>query len=389
MAAAGAAALQPAALVSGRAAARLTLGEAWVAHVAPAHVGALMKALQTELPLGPLAHLKRVKPDGDGVAVLLRLRAQEEQHQQQQLHQQQSQQAQQPAQQAQQPALPPGTAALLAAGGARLGVAAVPVVPPDSKAQWAEWSRIWPMPWRVPPGAEERDGEPAPPAEQAYFARHMAAALAASAAAGGRNAALLVDPRSGAVLAQALDASDAHPLDHAAMVAVEAVAARDRALWPFNGFAHAGRHAHAPDDAGYAAVPPPQHAHAPRRGDGEELGRPPKKQRPAGGGDGGGGPAQLQEELQPLEAQLAGGGGGAADWAAKPYLCTGYDAFLAAEPCTMCAMALVHSRVARVVYCRRDAARGALGGASRLHAARSLNHHYRVYHMPLAQADGP
>ena len=52
------------------------------------------------------------------------------------------------------------------------------------------------------------------------------------------------------------------------------------------------------------------------------------------------------------------------------------------------AQALVHARVARVVYCRRDPENGALGGRDRLHSRRSLNHHYRVYHMQLDDA-GP
>lgn len=48
----------------------------------------------------------------------------------------------------------------------------------------------------------------------------------------------------------------------------------------------------------------------------------------------------------------------------------------------MCSMALVHSRLLRVVYCQQDPQHGALGGRLRLHAQRSLNHHYLVYHMP-------
>lgn len=48
------------------------------------------------------------------------------------------------------------------------------------------------------------------------------------------------------------------------------------------------------------------------------------------------------------------------------------------EPCAMCAMALVHSRVRRVVYSVRDPSGGALGGRLRLHRYRSLNHHYQV-----------
>lgn len=64
---------------------------------------------------------------------------------------------------------------------------------------------------------------------------------------------------------------------------------------------------------------------------------------------------------------------------ARSYLCTGFDCYVVREPCAMCAMALVHSRVRRVIYAARDAAGGALGGQFLLHAQRSLNHHYEVY----------
>ena len=69
----------------------------------------------------------------------------------------------------------------------------------------------------------------------------------------------------------------------------------------------------------------------------------------------------------------------------KPYLCTGFDCYLVREPCAMCAMALVHSRVRRVLYAETDHDHGALGGKFRLHGQRSLNHHYTVYHMPRTQ----
>ncbi|KAK9915481.1 hypothetical protein WJX75_009821 [Coccomyxa subellipsoidea] len=67
----------------------------------------------------------------------------------------------------------------------------------------------------------------------------------------------------------------------------------------------------------------------------------------------------------------------------KPYLCTSYDCYTVREPCAMCAMALVHSRVRRVIFCVPDEAHGALGGSFRLHGQRSLNHHYQVYRCQL------
>lgn len=61
-----------------------------------------------------------------------------------------------------------------------------------------------------------------------------------------------------------------------------------------------------------------------------------------------------------------------------PYLCTGYDVYLTAEPCLMCAMALVHSRARRIFYgC--PSPDGALGSRLKLHTVANLNHHYEVY----------
>ncbi|XP_020103137.1 probable inactive tRNA-specific adenosine deaminase-like protein 3 isoform X4 [Ananas comosus] len=65
--------------------------------------------------------------------------------------------------------------------------------------------------------------------------------------------------------------------------------------------------------------------------------------------------------------------------AMRPYLCTGFDIYLVWEPCTMCAMALVHQRIRRVFYASPNPNGGALDSVHRLHGEKSLNHHYSVY----------
>nr|XP_006206647.1 LOW QUALITY PROTEIN: probable inactive tRNA-specific adenosine deaminase-like protein 3 [Vicugna pacos] len=61
-----------------------------------------------------------------------------------------------------------------------------------------------------------------------------------------------------------------------------------------------------------------------------------------------------------------------------PYVCTGYDLYITREPCAMCAMALVHSRVRRVFY-GAPSPDGALGTRFRMHARSDLNHRFQAF----------
>eukprot|EP00873_Tetraselmis_striata_P013069 jgi/Tetstr1/433333/TSEL_022619.t1 len=208
----------------------------------------------------------------------------------------------------------------------------VPLHAPIKRLQLEEWGKVWPIKWRPPDPHLTMPRGSLPDAELAAVRNGMAACLRLEDSVDGAcNAALIVDPATCKAVAQGVDQRERHPLWHAAMIAIEAAAERDRRLWP--------------DPSG---------------GEGAH-----KKRRLSQDGD-----------ASRENAVCAG---------SKPYLCTGMWAFLAAEPCAMCAMALVHSRVARVVFCRPDPQRGALGGAFALHQQRGLNHRYEVYRLPLKE----
>lgn len=61
------------------------------------------------------------------------------------------------------------------------------------------------------------------------------------------------------------------------------------------------------------------------------------------------------------------------------YLCNGHTAYLTHEPCIMCSMALLHSRVERVIYAIPNPNSGGLGSLYKIHCSPKLNHRFHVY----------
>ncbi|KAM6548905.1 hypothetical protein CsatB_020581 [Cannabis sativa] len=137
-----------------------------------------------------------------------------------------------------------------------------------------------------------------------------------------------------------------HPLRHAAMVAIESSAARDRLLFPNSGEIQ--------DDS----IDVDNRKYS--------MGSPAKKQKTNMQKITGNDIKNICEEDLHSSSD-------------RPYLCTGYDIYLVWEPCAMCAMALVHQRIRRIFYAFPNPNAGALGSVHRLQGERSLNHHYAVF----------
>jgi tRNA(adenine34) deaminase len=68
------------------------------------------------------------------------------------------------------------------------------------------------------------------------------------------------------------------------------------------------------------------------------------------------------------------------------YRLTDCEVFVTLEPCAMCAMALMHARVKRVVYAAADPKTGVAGSVIDLFAEPQLNHHTTVQGGVLADA---
>ncbi|WBW71199.1 tRNA specific adenosine deaminase subunit Tad3 [Schizosaccharomyces osmophilus] len=61
------------------------------------------------------------------------------------------------------------------------------------------------------------------------------------------------------------------------------------------------------------------------------------------------------------------------------YLCRGLTVLMTHEPCVMCSMALLHSRIFRLIYCQQQSLTGGIESLYGIHWRAELNHRYLAY----------
>nr|XP_020665160.1 probable inactive tRNA-specific adenosine deaminase-like protein 3 [Pogona vitticeps] len=202
----------------------------------------------------------------------------------------------------------------------------VPVCPPLTRPQYEEAASHWPVSFHENKRVSQAlSGSLFTSLEKSAMQKHMELAIQA-AKRGARQGmrpvgAVVVDPATGNVLAVGHDCRDGlNPLLHAAMVCIDLVAhSQGGGAYLYNNY-----------PACTFLKPDSTVDHSSSFGDG------------------------------------------------LPYICTGYDMYLTREPCLLCAMALVHSRIERVFY-GVPTPHGALGTSYHIHSRQELNHRFEVF----------
>ncbi|KAF9317739.1 adenosine deaminase, tRNA-specific 3 [Linnemannia elongata] len=257
----------------------------------------------------------------------------------------------------------------------------VPKYPPLTRDQFELWKAAWPTTFREDTNRHPKISDE----DEAAIMGHIQSVWGHTAEATSKGelpiVAMIVDPLTQKVMATSYDTrtSTGYTLQHAVMNCVAAVAKRER---EGSQNQRAEYHHQQPHSFGSDPVAPVCTAkQGAEPGTGRETTPSPvcgekRKKHPVNETNSF---TPSPESSASLLLQDEGVGNTEDRHVKKAYLCTGYDVFLTHEPCVMCSMALVHSRVGRVFYTVPMAASGGLGSQHKIHSHPNLNHHFFVY----------
>ncbi|KAI8320255.1 hypothetical protein GQ54DRAFT_318181 [Martensiomyces pterosporus] len=237
-----------------------------------------------------------------------------------------------------------------------IAITPVPVRAPYTKEQFDEWKKVWPVAFR-PPLVVRRELTQEDQEYITRWIRRVAESRDRSESEGNRPVAVAIaSPKTGCAVAESTDKTHSlgHPLKHAAICCIGQVAELEVERQQLAQQRKDEDIDTADDKEEPSSLVPAKRPHGPENS-------------PA--------PSLHSEQTTPGGTPKTDGDG--FEFETAGYLCEGLDVFASKEPCVMCCMALVHSRIGRLFFLD-EAAGGGISFYS-MHSRKGLNHHFTAY----------
>lgn len=254
----------------------------------------------------------------------------------------------------------------------QIEIVSVPESGPSLRWQFNETNALWPCKFHpnkyietVYSGNLFSEEEKAFHKRMIYLCKYLCDELSE------RSTGIAVDPRTGAIVAVGFDRTEKHPLMHCPMVLIDAVA-RTQKGGAWND--HFNKSIDVNDECANNESQSNQPSYT-LRGVSSEIKTLIKRKFDFikfG--------AEVVRNKSVDLVSLTSSDDQKCDNLAKygPYLCTGYNIYLSDEPCTMCSMSLIHSRIKRLFF-QNSTSVGAVSSIAKMHTIKALNHHYEVF----------